>query len=264
MEIKKVQIHSSKGNLSTVIHYPEGRTELLAILCPGYLDTKDYKNMSGLANELCAKGYTAVRFDPTGTWESAGNNSDYTTTQCLKDIKNTIDYMTKDRDYKHILVAGHSRGGEISILYAARDPRVSAVLALMPSSEREPMLSKRIVEWKATDDRISYRDLPYTENQKQEFHIPFSYVKDLNKYDVMEDVKKVKAPLILIAGELDDKCTPESIQKIFLNANEPKRFVIIPSIGHDYRHNAEEVKLVNGSATKLLADMEPKRNRSKT
>jgi len=244
MKIKKVKIPSSKGNLAAVIYYPERQTEQLAIFCPGNLDSKDYKHMVDLANGLNKQGYTVVIFEPSGTWESDGDISDYTMTQYLEDVKNVLEYMLGQANFKYILLGGHSRGGQVSILYAARDSRISLVLGIMPSSRRT-MMGKRYDEWKKTGFRVSLRDLPNDKSQKREFRVPFSSAEDVIQYDVVEDVKRIKVPIILIAGELDDTVLPEYVKEIFDSANEPKRFIIIPGIGHDYRFNDSEVALVN-------------------
>ncbi len=78
MNITKEFIKGTKGDLSVAIHNPETKTKKLAILCPGFLDSKDYAGLTELANRLTEHGYTSVRFDPTGVWESGGNITDYT------------------------------------------------------------------------------------------------------------------------------------------------------------------------------------------
>lgn len=254
MKIEKTKITSSKGNLATVIHYPEMKTKRLAILCPGYLDSKDYKHLIDLAEALVRQGYTVVRFDPTGTWESAGDIADYTTTQYLEDIKNVLEYMLHQADYKYILLGGHSRGGQVSILYAARDPRISLVLGIMPSSERT-MAGLRQEEWKKTGVSTSDRDLPDNKEQKKKFSVPYSHVEDKNQYSVLEDVKKVTVPIIFLAGELDDKVPAEYVKEIFDNANEPKKFVTMPNIGHGYRRNDDEIKIVSQFILDQLSDL---------
>jgi len=236
-------IPSSKGNLAVAIQCPKKLTNRLAILCPGYLDSKDYKHLVGLSEELSQKGYTVVRFEPTGTWESEGEISDYTTTQYLEDIKNVLEYMLKENTYTYILLGGHSRGGQVSLLYAARDSRISFVLGIMPSSG--PMVGRRREEWKETGVSVSQRDLPDNRQEKKEFHVPFSHVEDRDKYDVVGDVKNIHVPVVFIAGELDDLVLPEDVKEIFNNANEPKKFITIVGIGHDYRHNDDEVKMVD-------------------
>lgn len=244
-------IPSSRSGIASVIHYPENKTDKLAILCPGYLDTKDYAHLVGLANELCAKGFVVARFDPTGTWGSGGDISDYTTTQYLEDIKYVLDYMLARAQYKTILLGGHSRGGQMSILYAARDSRVNLVLGIMPSAG--PVTGRRREEWKMSGVSLSSRDVPADKSQRKEFRVPFNHVLDRDQYDAIADVKKINVPIVLISGELDDTVLPEKVKKIFDNANEPKKLFVLDNIGHDYRLNDDEVKLVNEKIMKQLA-----------
>lgn len=243
-KIVKIKIKSSKGDLSAVIHYPEMESKKLAILCSGFLDSKDYAHLVGLADALSGKGYVVVRFDATGIWESDGDISDYTTTQYLEDIKNVLEYILGQSNYDHILLGGHSRGGMVSIIYAAGDPRISVVLGVMPASKNIMPEEKRTA-WKNAGYKISERDLPESSEKKIEFKVPFSHVEDREKYDTVQSVKMVSVPIIVLAGELDDIVLPEEVKNIFDHANEPKRFVMLSNIGHDYRHNDSEVELVN-------------------
>ncbi|MEM5778099.1 MAG: alpha/beta fold hydrolase [Candidatus Aenigmatarchaeota archaeon] len=252
MKIEKIKIPSSKGKLAAVINYSEKKTGKLAILCSGYLDSKDYSHLKSLAEMLSKEGYTTVRFDSTGIWESEGDISDYTTTQYLEDIKNVLEYMLHQAKYKHILIGGHSRGGQVAILYAARDSRISLVLAIMPSSKLTTKMGQRYKDWQKTGISTSYRDLPDNREKKIVFHVPYSHAVDKDRYDVVEDAKKVKVPIIFIAGEVDDQCPPELVGEIFDNANEPKKLVLIKGIEHDYRFNDNEIKLVNKNILKLI------------
>ncbi len=250
MNIEKIKIPSTKGNLAIAIHNSEKPTDKLAILCPGYLDSKDYKHLVGLAEVLNGRDYTVIRFDPTGTWESDGDISDYTVTQYLDDIKSVLEYMLAKGDYNDILLGGHSRGGQLSILYSARDPKISTILGIMPSSG--PITGKKRDDWDKLGVSISQRDLPDDRNKTKEFCVPFDHVLDRDQYDAVGDIKKIKSPVILIAGELDEVVEPEDVKELFENANEPKKFIIIPNIGHDYRLNDDEVKLVNEEILKQL------------
>lgn len=255
MSIIETKIPSTKGRLAAAVHYPKNKTDKLAILCPGYLDSKDYKGLAGLAEILEERGYAVVRFDPTGTWKSEGDISDYTTLQYLEDIKNILDYMLSQSNYKQILLGGHSRGGQVSILYAARDSRISIVLGIMPSSR--PIQAQRREEWEKAGVSISQRDLPNDKGKTREFRVPFSYVLDRDQYDALADAKKIKVPIILIAGELDNLVPPGEVKEIYNNANEPKKFLVIPGIGHDYRRNDNEVKKVNEKILEQLNLIKP-------
>lgn len=240
----------SIGGVAAVIHRPEKVSNKLAILCPGYLDTKDYAHLVTLAEDLAASGYTAIRFDPTGTWESAGTIEQYLTSQYLKDVRSALEYMLGERAYEHILIGGHSRGGMVSILYAAQDHRISAVLAIMPSSGRSTV-GRRRAEWEETGFEISKRDIHGT-TAMREFCVPRTHLIDRDSFDVVRGVAEVHVPIVFIAGELDDKSWPKDVKEIFDNANEPKSFMVIPRVGHDYRHNPKEIRMVNDIALAQL------------
>ncbi|MEO8638062.1 MAG: alpha/beta fold hydrolase [Candidatus Taylorbacteria bacterium] len=248
---EKVKILNSLGqNIVAVIHRPKKSMGRLAILCPGYLDTKDYDHLVELAATLSKDGYTVVRFDPTGTWESEGEISDHTISQYLKDIRSVLEYMLQEDEYGSILLGGHSRGGMVSILYAARDSRISIVMGIMPSSSLS-IEKKSLDDWKKTGVRISKRDVPGS-TEMREFRVPFSHAVDGRQFDALKDVKKITVPVILIAGELDTIILPDSVQHIFDEAKDPRKFILLNGIGHDYRHNPAEIKIVNDKIVKSL------------
>ena len=251
--MKCIKIPNSKGQkIASVIHRPDINTNKLAILCPGFLDTKDYPHLVALAEALAKQGYTAIRFDPIGTWESEGDNSEYLTSQYIKDIGSVLEYMIKEGDYKYILLGGHSRGGQVSILYAARDPRISEVLGIMPSSL--PVEGQARKEWEKSGLRISYRDVPNSDEQK-EFKVPFLHVLDRDQFDAFADMNKIKVPVVLIAGELDISVSWQSVKKLFDNANEPKKFILAKGIDHEYRHRPVEIEKINSMALEALSNI---------
>ncbi len=250
MKIEKIKIATKDGKLAAVINQPEKQGDKLAILCAGFLDSKDYKHLASLAQALAERGYVVARFDSAGVWESEGDISQYTITQYLEDIKSVLEYMLSQHEYKNILLGGHSRGGQMSILYAAQDSRISVVLGIMPSSGA--ITGNRRETWEKDGFGINQRDLPDDKDKTREFCVPFEHVLDRDKYDAVGDIKKIKCPVILITGELDTIVEPEDVKELFDNANGPKSFTIMPGMGHDYRHNEKEIKLVNEKVLEQL------------
>lgn len=248
--MEKIKIKTTKGYLSAVVHHPKEASDKLAVLCPGFLDSKNYAHLVALAEMLCERGYVAVRFDPTGTWESSGDIADYDTTQYLEDVKTVIDYINKDSKYNHILLGGHSRGGRMAILYGARDQRISLVLGIMPSHGLYEGPDRE--QWKKSGIKISQRDLPTNNKEYKEFRLPFSHVLDLDKYDTLKDTGEIKVPVILIAGELDKLVSPEDVKILFNNIIGVKKMIIAPNIGHDYRRKEKEIEIVNNLIAKEL------------
>ena len=212
-------------------------------MCPGFLDSKDYRHLVALADRLSAVGFAVVRFDPIGVWESSGNISDYTMTQYLEDIRSVLEYMLRHGTYRQVLLGGHSRGGQMSILYAARDERITYVFGIMPSYG--PITGARREKWEQADECVKIRDLPGDGNGKVEYHVPFSHVLDRDQYDVIEDLKKIHVPILLFSGGQDDIVLSQIVKDIHDAANEPKCYVEIPEARHDYRFDEPVVNKVN-------------------
>jgi len=132
MEItEKIRIPSDHGYLSAVVCKPNVTAKGLAILLPGYLDSKDYDHLVVLGNDLAKYGYVVIRFDATGTWGSSGNVDDYSVTQRLKDLDEVLAYAQREFRPKKVLLMGHSMGGMIALLYAARHNTIDGVTAIM-------------------------------------------------------------------------------------------------------------------------------------
>lgn len=241
--LKELRIPSSLGHIAATIHEPSTKTSKLAILCPGYLDTKDYPHLVALSEGLTEQGYCVVRFDPTGTWGSGGDILNYTITQYLIDIKTVLDYLFDKEQYEHVLLGGHSLGGRLSILYGALDSRISLVLGIMASYGSVEGVYRE--KWEERGFRTSDRDIPGNSNEKRTFIVPFSHALDRENHDVLEHAKKISVPVILLAGELDDIVPAEDVKDIYEVANEPKEFILLNGIDHDYRNNSNDIKLVN-------------------
>jgi pimeloyl-ACP methyl ester carboxylesterase len=239
--MEKRMIKNSAGqDIATVVHFAK-EVKGLAVLCPGYLDTKDYAHLVNLAEALSGAGYDAVRFDPTGTWESGGTIAEYKPTQYLADIGSVIDCMVANKAYPQVILCGHSRGGTLSVFYAAHDPRISFVAAIMSNA----VSGRPDDKWKTTGIRFSTRDIPGKIGSVKEFRVPYHYKEDLDRYDVNGAVSRLKIPLLFMAGERDDKITPEKVRVFYERANGQKSFFIVPGAVHDYRRNPQWIATVN-------------------
>lgn len=257
MREEKVRIPNSIGGLiSAVVHYPGQGSKGLAVLCPGYFDTKDYNHFVQLGNDVAEAGFTAICFDPTGTWESEGSIADYTMSQYLNDIRVVIDFALREKPYSDVCIMGHSIGGLLSIVYAARDSRVTKVVGIMPPYVYvRPHLEwerGNESEWAKSGFRVSRRDVPHSQ-EIREFNAPYAFVEDSRKYNALDEVPRLHVPLLLIAGEIDDLVTPEQTRMIHDKANEPKKYVVMKGMDHNYRHHPEQVAKINQEIIKFLA-----------
>lgn len=234
-----------KERIAAIITKPETEPKGLVIICAGYLDSKDHKHFSGLAEDLTKAGYTTVRFDPTGIWESYGTIEQYTIPQQLQDIQDITDYMFKEKAYKNIIVGGHSLGGFVALLYASSHSIVTKAFAIMsPYALNQVVKIENSIKWKNDGFRTSLRDIPNT-NEKKEFRVPVANFVDASKYNLLEIAPSIKIPILLIAGELDDSILPKNVEILYNKLGGYKKNVVIHGVGHIYRHKAEHIHLVD-------------------
>ena len=245
---EKVRIGPKGSELSAVIH--RCTSNKVAVLLPGYLDTKDYEHLRELAKVLAKEGITSVRFDPSGTWQSAGTIRKYSVSQYLKDVKRIIAFMYNKKQYEACILIGHSLGGRIALLYAPTDTRVTAIIPIMSPSTAtsSPQLIKK---WKENKQRISYRDLPNATGQK-EFRVPYTMFQDSKKYSVKHALRTLTIPKLFIAGTIDKKIPAKIVKEMYNSARFPKEFVLLKGIDHDYRHSAKNIAIVNKNILRFL------------
>jgi hypothetical protein len=224
----------------------------LAIVVPGRLDTKDYVHNTSLVDYLASRGYYALSFDPPGTWESPGDISLYTTTNCLKAIHELIEHFGN----KPTVLAGHSRGGTIAMLAGPINPHVSHIIPIFsyygaPSDPEE----ERVVDGKV----ISYRDIPpgteKTEEQK-EFGLPLNYFKDGAQYNALPGLKNYAKPKLFFYGIQDEMNDPEDVKKAFQESAEPKAIREVDS-EHDYRYHPRIIEEINQEIGRFLVNTSP-------
>jgi isopentenyl-diphosphate Delta-isomerase len=233
--------------------YKKGKTNCkkLALLLPGRLDTKDYAHLRSHVDFLATRGYLALSFDPPGTWESEGDISIYSTTNYLKAIKEIIEFYGN----KPTLVMGHSRGGSMAILAGTRIDYVKSFIAVM---SRATYKTTNFVDdgWKKKGFVVSTRDTPkgYLEPIKS-FKLPYSFVEDSQKYDMIEDLKNCSKPKLFVAGSKDVLVKADGIRDAFKLSSKPKQFKLLNS-DHDYRKNNQMIEKVNELISEFLKTYE--------
>lgn len=254
----KIKISSTNNlQISAFLHKPKKYNSTLVILLPGFLDSKDYLHLKQLGNDLSKKGFLSVRFDPLGVWESEGNISQYSVSQYLKDLSHVIQYLKKLYETNKTFLIGHSLGGMIAMLYGSLSRnKIDAIVAIMPpTTQTTPKgFQEALKLWKKDKSKISKRPLFNNPKKEKKFIVPYKYISDSKRYDVLRTIGKFKKPLLLIAGELDDKITPNEIKEIYKTAHQPKKFIVLKNTIHDYRLHKSQIKKVNKQVFNFLIE----------
>ena len=83
-----------------------------------------------LAGALADAGYLVVRYDKRGVGQSGGRVESATLADFADDLRAVVRYVSdrKDVDRKHIATVGHSEGGSVAMIAAAKEKQIAALV----------------------------------------------------------------------------------------------------------------------------------------
>ncbi|MGB0743279.1 MAG: alpha/beta hydrolase [Opitutales bacterium] len=212
--------HGERLDLS----YHEGnRSDCLVLLGHGVTGDKDRPLMVAIAESLSAAGWPCLRVSFAGNGKSEG---EFRAATISKESEDLEDLITQLPEGLQLAYAGHSMGGAVGVLTAARLERIQVVINLAGMIRTAAFCEREFGE--VTPDEGTMWD---------EADCPLSqaYVDDLNGIgDLFEQVAKLAQPLLLIHGTADDVVLPEDSHDAFEAAAEPKQLVLIDGAEHSF------------------------------
>jgi dipeptidyl aminopeptidase/acylaminoacyl peptidase len=230
MTSEAVEFYSEGYKLIGNLHCPyEGAPGV--VLCHGLVSGKDSEKWLAFAVAFEEEGYAVLRFNFMGCgwgneW-SEGDFQDTTLTGRINDLRAALDFLESgDKvDSSRIGVIGSSFGG--CIIIAANDSRPKAYVAMATPSRFGP--SREMME--------SFAQKGYYENpqaaQSKMSRIKETLYHDFASYDLGEAASKIRQPLLIIHGGMDNIPVSDAYQ-LHEKANEPKRLVIIEGGSHTF------------------------------
>jgi uncharacterized protein len=254
-------IPGSKGRPITVdvFFIPDGKPKPVVIFSHGFKGFKDWGHFNLLGAIFAERGFTFVKFNfsyngttpgnltSTDDLEAFGNNNYLIE---LGDLGLVIDWVCNEfserqqADPNRIYLLGHSRGGGVSILKAASDPRV-----------------KKLVTWASVSDFLN-RNSPdtirrwekegvvHTTNARtgQQLPLYFQFYKSLienrAQLDITKSASGLKIPYLIIHAA-DDEAVPVKEARALHKAARSSELLILDTGGHTFgvRHPFEELVL---------------------
>ncbi|XP_048332167.2 uncharacterized protein LOC107420128 isoform X1 [Ziziphus jujuba] len=123
---RRVIIENNHGERLVGILHETGSKELV-ILCHGLQSTKERIPMVNLASALEKQGISAFRFDFAGNGESEGSFRYGNYRREADDLHSVIQHFLGE-NLSITAIVGHSKGGNVVVLYAAKYNNISAVV----------------------------------------------------------------------------------------------------------------------------------------
>jgi pimeloyl-ACP methyl ester carboxylesterase len=182
--------------------------------------------------------------------------------QLLKSVEECADWLRKyieGRGYKDVVLAGHSFGGAIALMYALKYPQELEGIIIIGSGARlrvhprylapcEEAIKGNPQKWyEFIEDiyRLTPEDYKREVVEKQKAIGPAVMLNDFrccDKFDIMDGVHEIKLPALIICGELD-AMTPVKYSNYLGDKLANSSVVIIPQATHFVL--AEKPEVVN-------------------
>lgn len=220
----------------------EARKLPAVIICHGFNQHSQHDLVWNLSNFLFASGFVVLRFDFHGHGDSEGTFEHHTFSQQIDDLQSAIEFLgkIKEVDYGRIGVFGQGVGGNVVISAAARDEMMnseeigSTIKALVLQGTRANM--EEHVRTNLADHEIIELEKKGVFD-KGNFKIRHGYWKDAKKHDAVQEIQKIKVPVLFVWG-MDDFQTPEhEFRSLFAAANQPKAYEEVANADHWFRQD---------------------------
>ena len=158
----------------------------------------------------------------------------------LEYVRTAIDWLTEQRgvDAERIGVRGASRGAELALLLASRDPRIKAVVAVAPSSVAWSGLPNFVAPaWTEGSDPVPFL-VPKVDGGRTGFQWYLDALALPEAQAAAIPVERINGPVLTINGA-DDQLWPSQLMAEQVMARlgaanhpHPDRHVTLPGTGH--------------------------------
>jgi len=224
-----VVIHKKTDLHGTFYSAEKQANEVGVILCHGL--TLVRKLFEPMALEIKKRGFDVLTFTFRGHgWRRKGK---LTLKRALEDVNHTISFMQKHekysklRSHEKVILVGHSLGALMSLKASLCEDTKKDIIALVlvgcPTSLAAAKIQTAAIFGAAKF--VANVDVSEVLNQLEDF-------------DSMEDIKRVKIPTLMVYGEFDEILLlflnkPRKLKKKVKAANPGVNFEIIPGMFHN-------------------------------
>jgi pimeloyl-ACP methyl ester carboxylesterase len=211
-----------------------------------------------LAGALAERGFVVLRYDKRGVGQSGGRDERATIQDYAEDAIAAVKWLRKrsDVDENQVAVAGHSEGGVVAMIAAARENDIESVVLIATPGTRGAdlvleqqqhgldLLKVSDAERKAKVDLqeriqtavlsgVGWEGLP--PEYRKAADTP--WFRSFLQFDPTEVMKDVRQPILIIQGDLDKQVFPHHADKLAALARARKRegrveVVHLPGVNH--------------------------------
>lgn len=215
------EIRNAQGERLDFTYHPASNESAdIVVLGHGVTGNKDRPFIVALAEGLARAGISALRFSFSGNGASEGDFRNSTISKEVEDLGSVFDALSDRR----IAYVGHSMGGAVGVIRAARDKRIAALVSLAGMVFMEAFAQREFSQVRPGEG-FMWDDPNCPLSQK--------YMDDMRQVDsVVGCAPEIRVPWLIVHGSADDVVPIQESRDIFVKANQPKTIIEMDGCGH--------------------------------
>jgi uncharacterized protein len=211
-----------------------------------------------LAGALADSGFLVIRYDKRGVGQSGGRPESATLNDYAEDLRSVIRYLSdrKDVDRRRLAVVGHSEGGSVGMIAAAKENRIAALVLVATIGVTGAELNMAQVTHAVSRSTQTEAERQSTIELQQRIQtavltgkgweaIPpglrrqadIPWFQSFLSYDPARSMSDIRQPILIVQGLLDTQVAPTNADRLEQLAKARKRsapveVVKVPGVNH--------------------------------
>ncbi|MCR4268382.1 bifunctional alpha/beta hydrolase/OsmC family protein [Nitratireductor sp. ZSWI3] len=250
--MQKLEFEGHSGaTLVARLDLPNGPVRAYALFAHCFTCSSDVPAVRSIGAELAREGIAVLGFDFTGLGASDGafGSTDFATN--LADLLCAIEFLRAHYEAPSVLI-GHSLGGAAVLALAGALADIRAVVTI-----GAPADTARVLKNLGTSlDAVERQGEADASLAGHSFRISRQFVEDVERHTLLDAVKAMRKPLLIMHAPLDEIVGIENATRIFLAAKHPKSFVSLDKSDHmltDPADTAFAASVISGWLSRYIA-----------
>jgi fermentation-respiration switch protein FrsA (DUF1100 family) len=211
-----------------------------------------------LAGALAERGFMVLRYDKRGIGQSGGRTEVVTLQDYADDVIAILKWLSKrdDVDPRRIAVVGHSEGGSVGMIAAAREKKIASLVLVattgstgadlvleqqrhqlelmkLPDAERQQKIELQQKVHSAVITEKGWEGVPEEVRRQADT----AWFRSLLLFDPARIMPQIKQPILIVQGDLDTQVPPHHAEQLAELARKrknspPVEAVHLPGVNH--------------------------------
>jgi putative redox protein len=229
MNTQSLQIHTSAGlTLSAKFDRPDNEILATALFAHCFTCGKDILAASRISRRLVTQGVAVLRFDFTGLGTSSGEFADTNFSSNIQDLVEAAEWLQINHEAPSLII-GHSLGGTAILAASQQLPYARAFVTIGSPSDPRHIFNLIGAQSMAEINHAGSADVTL---EGRTFRIKRQFIEDASEQRVLNQVRALKKPLLIMHSPVDATVDIEHATSIFHAAEHPKSFMSLGDADH--------------------------------